>query len=131
MEGCQPDRRSRSDSPVNRKSSSSSASACPVLSSVQDRHGRQHVKFGRRGDLHVFSRAMKYLKTSPMTHVNDLHYLLSTARVAGDKKAVLLVSDNGLESQVSPDISLSGPSLEGLAVGRSGPDYIYSRPLQI
>ena len=98
MEGCQPERRSRSDSPVDRRlSSSTSAAACPadVLSSVQDRHGRQHVKFGRTGDLHVFNRAMKYLKTSPMTHVNDLHYLLSIAQVAGDKKAVLLVSNNG------------------------------------
>lgn len=98
MEGCQPVRRSRSDSPVARRSlSSAAAAACPtdVLSSVQDRHGRQHVKFGRTGDLHVFNRATKYLKTSPMTHANDLHYLLSTAQVAGDKKAVLLVSDNG------------------------------------
>ena len=34
-------------------------------------------------------------KTSPMTHANDLHYLLSVAGVARGKKAVLLITDNG------------------------------------
>ena len=64
------------------------------LTSV-DKCGRQHIRYGTMGHLYVFNRATKFAKTSLQTHANDLHHLLADKQVISDKKAVLLISNNG------------------------------------
>lgn len=81
-------RRSRSLSPPRHD-----LHGCATMST--DQFGRQHVNYGQTGNLHVFNRSTKFMKTSPQTHANDLHRLLSDKNIAAGKKTVLPVSDNG------------------------------------
>lgn len=81
--------RSRSLSP------SRSTPPSPDCLTSLDKFDRQHVRYGRTGRLFVFNRATKFAKTSPQTHANDLFRLLNEMKVADEKKAILLISDNG------------------------------------
>ena len=53
--------------------------------------------YGKSGELFVFNRARRFQKSSGMSHANDLHHLLHNEAATGGKKAILLVTDNGLD----------------------------------
>ena len=59
-----------------------------------DRHGRQHVRYGKSGELFLFNRARRFQKLSSMSLDNDLHHFLRNEAATGGKKALLLVTDN-------------------------------------
>ena len=97
-------RRSRNEPPrqstgcSRRRSQSlppSRSSQSPDCLTSLDKFGRQYIRYGRTGRLYVFNRATKFSKTSPQTHANDLYHLLTDIKAASDKKAILLISDNG------------------------------------
>lgn len=62
---------------------------------VEDSNGRQHYKFARTGPLDLFFRAGKYCKDSALSHYMDLKDILLPIIEAEQKKAVVIVVDNG------------------------------------
>ena len=64
---------------------------------VEDSNGCEHYKFARTGPLDVFFRAGKFCKDSALSHYVDLKDILSPIIETEQKKAVVLVVDNGTE----------------------------------